>query len=102
MTVEAVRSSLTLSVARQSTTTAERQNRPSLLARCGALLWRLNGARALGELDPRLARDIGVVPGCGNGCPEGFPCDPRPLWGIGLTPLPMDTVPPWSRDRCRS
>jgi hypothetical protein len=41
-----------------------------------------------GELEPRLARDIGVSPS-GNGMPEGFAIDPRPLWGIGLTPEPI-------------
>ena len=35
-------------------------------------------------LDPRMARDIGAAPG--NPMPEGYICDPRPLWHIGLAP----------------
>lgn len=70
----------------------------TLLARCGAWLRRVNHAAALPEMDPRMARDIGVSLRADHG-PEGFAIDPRPLWGIGLTPAPMDTLPPWSRRR---
>jgi hypothetical protein len=70
----------------------------TLLARCGAWLRCMNHAAALREIDPRMARDIGVSLPADRG-PEGFAIDPRPLWGIGLTPLPMDTLPPWSRRR---
>jgi uncharacterized protein YjiS (DUF1127 family) len=62
--------------------------RPGLLARCGGWLRRRSDAARLREMDPHLARDIGVAPACGP-CPEGFAVDPRPLWGIGLTPQPM-------------
>lgn len=70
----------------------------TLLARCGAWLRRVNHAAALPEMDPRMARDIGASLQADRG-PEGFAIDPRPLWGIGLTPAPMDTLPPWSRRR---
>jgi uncharacterized protein YjiS (DUF1127 family) len=54
-------------------------------------------ARALREMDAAQARDIGVAPGWDR-APEGFGVDPRPLWGIGLTPQPMDsTTRPWSK-----
>jgi hypothetical protein len=99
MTVEIAHPSLIPSVARQSTTAMRAQHRFGLLTRCGMWLRRLNDTRALQGLDPRLARDIGVVPRYGDRGPEGFACDPRPLWGIGLTPQPLDVAPPWSRDR---
>jgi len=47
--------------------------------------------RHLREMDPRLARDIGVARGWDRP-PEGFVVDPRPLWGIGLTPQPAADV----------
>ena len=70
-----------------------------LLARCGDWLRQRNDAAYLREMEPHLARDIGVAPGRGP-CPEGFAADPRPLWGIGLTPQPMDTRSPQA-ERCR-
>jgi uncharacterized protein YjiS (DUF1127 family) len=66
-----------------------------LLARYGAWMRRRDDAARLAEMDPRLARDIGAAPG-GERRPEGFAADPRPLWGIGLTPQPMDGHAPWS------
>jgi hypothetical protein len=60
-----------------------------LLARYGAWVRRLDDAAKLAELEPRLARDIGAAPG-GDRPLEGFVADPRPLWGIGLTPQPVD------------
>ena len=74
--------------------------RPGLLARCGAWLRQLSGNLQLREMEPRLARDIGAAPPS-NVCPEGYAVDPRPLWGIGLTPQPMETDPPWSAKRQR-
>jgi hypothetical protein len=71
-----------------------------LLARCGAWLRHRNDAARLRDMEPHLARDMGVAPVC-DGCPEGFAADPRPLWGIGLTPLPTSVSPPWSGDRRR-
>jgi chromosome segregation protein len=52
-------------------------------------------ADLIAELEPRLARDIGAAPG-GERRPEGFVADPRPLWGIGLTPQPVNAHAPWS------
>jgi hypothetical protein len=60
-----------------------------LFAWYGERVRRLRDAETLAELDPRLARDIGAAPGCDR-CPEGFTADPRPFWGIGLTPQPVD------------
>jgi hypothetical protein len=69
---------------------------PGLLARCREWLNEHHAARALRELEPRLARDIGApTAGC-DGAPGNFMVDPRPLWGIGLTPAPMDTLPRWT------
>lgn len=67
-----------------------------LLARCAAWLRRAVDDPCLHEVEPRLARDMGATP-AGDGRPEGFAADPRPLWGIGLTPQPMETDPPWRR-----
>ncbi len=72
--------------------------RLTLLDRYGAWLQRRADAARLREIDPRLARDIGSAPGL-DCAPEGFAVDPRPLWGIGQTPQPMDVVPPWSGNR---
>jgi uncharacterized protein YjiS (DUF1127 family) len=68
----------------------------NLLARYGAWLCRLNDAAALREMEPHRARDIGVAPGCDR-APDNFVVDPRPLWGIGLTPQPTEAMPPWSK-----
>jgi hypothetical protein len=56
---------------------------------------RRTDAQRMRELEPRLARDVGLPPGQDRP-PEGYLVDPRPLWGIGLTPQPLDIVPPWS------
>src|SRR5687768_10296200 len=64
-----------------------------LLARAGAWLRRMNETAALREMAPERARDIGLAPGCRDRAPEGYAMDPRPLWGIGLTPRPMDVDP---------
>jgi hypothetical protein len=64
-----------------------------LLARYGDWVRRLDDAARLAELEPRLARDIGAAPGGGRR-PEGFAVDPRPLWGIGLTPQPANGQSP--------
>jgi hypothetical protein len=66
--------------------------RGDLLARYGARMRQRIDAARLRELDPHLARDIGITP-AGGGRPEGFAVDPRPLWNIGLIGLalrPMD------------
>jgi hypothetical protein len=70
-----------------------------LLARCRDWLRRRRYAACLRELDPRLALDAGVAPGWADRGPEGFALDPRPLWGIGLTPRPMDARPPRAERR---
>jgi hypothetical protein len=72
----------------------------SLLAWYGAWLSRLNDGAALREIEPRMARDIGVAAGTDR-CPQGFAVDPRPLWGIGLTPRPTEELPPWTSRRTR-
>ena len=70
-----------------------------LLARYGTWVRRRNDAARFAEMEPRLARDIGDVPGCASR-PECFAVDPRPLWGIGLTPQPLDRRwPPSERGR---
>jgi uncharacterized protein YjiS (DUF1127 family) len=69
----------------------------NLLARYGAWLCRFNDAAALREMEPHRARDIGVPPGCDR-APDSFVVDPRPLWGIGLAPQPIEAMPPWSKD----
>jgi hypothetical protein len=61
--------------------------RVNLLALHHSWLRHLEESQHLREIDPRLARDIGVSPGIDR-CPKGFTVDPRPLWGIGLTPAP--------------
>jgi uncharacterized protein YjiS (DUF1127 family) len=71
-----------------------------LLARYSAWLRRRIDAARLRELDPHLAHDIGITP-AGGGHREGFVVDPRPLWGLGLTPQPTEVSPPWSGDRHR-
>jgi uncharacterized protein YjiS (DUF1127 family) len=102
MTVETATTSLIPAVADQRTAMIPAPQRAGLIASCRAWLVRRNHARVLRDLDPRLARDIGVVPACGDGTPEGFACDPRPLWGVGLPPCATDVAPPWSHDRCKS
>jgi hypothetical protein len=72
-----------------------------LLARCGDWLRRRNDAARLRDMEPHLARDIGISPRGGR-APKGFAVDPRPLWGVELTPLPTATAPPWSGDRHNS
>lgn len=87
--------SVPLAAAREATT-AGPPARFGLLRRCGMWLRRLNTARALREIEPRLARDVGVSPGADR-CPDGYAVDPRPLWGIGQTPRPvvLDALPAW-------
>lgn len=79
---------------------APRRAQPGLLARLRAWLRRREGAARLREMDPAQARDIGVPPGPDRP-PEGFAVDPRPLWGIGLVPRPMDAAPPGEPPRQR-
>lgn len=63
------------------------------LARAVRLLRRMHDARAIQALEPRLARDIGAA--VRSDCrPDGFTVDPRPLWGVGLTPQPTATLLP--------
>jgi len=71
-----------------------------LLIRCGEWLRHRNDAARLRDMEPHFARDMGVAP-VSDGCPEGFATDPRPLWGVGLTPMPTSVAPPWSGDRRR-
>ena len=66
--------------------------RIDLLTLYGAWIDRMEDARRLREMDPRQARDIGCAPGEDRG-PEGFAADPRPLWGLGLTPMPGPRKP---------
>lgn len=85
------------SIAQDQTASASAEWRPPslasatlrLLARYGAWISRRDDAARLAEMDPRLARDMGALPGPDRR-PRGFAADPRPLWGIGLTPRPMD------------
>lgn len=72
----------------------EPRGRGGLFARYCTWLSRLQDAQRLREIDPRMARDISVSLGADR-CPDGFAVDPRPLWGIGLTPRPMDVPPAW-------
>ena len=85
---------------RTARTRSAPRERPSILARYATWLRRLNDAQSLHEIEPHMARDMGVAPGADR-CPEGYAVDPRPLWGIGLTPMPGDELPPWSRRRGR-
>jgi hypothetical protein len=64
------------------------------LARCQALFRNWRYSRCLRELEPRLARDIGVASTCDRG-PANFAVDPRPLWGVGLIPQPITTYSRW-------
>jgi hypothetical protein len=74
--------------------------RPSLLDRYGAWLRRREDAARLREMDGRAARDMGVIAfRASHDAPQGFAVDPRPLWGVGLTPQPMDVSPPWAAGR---
>ncbi|AWV21549.1 hypothetical protein RADP37_00798 [Roseomonas mucosa] len=61
--------------------------RIDLLALYGAWIGRMEDARRLSEMEPRQARDIGCAAGTER-APETFAADPRPLWGLGLTPMP--------------
>lgn len=72
----------------------EPRQRGGLLARYWLWLRNLEDAQRLREIEPHMARDVGVSPGADR-CPDGFAVDPRPLWGIGLTPCPMDVPPAW-------
>ena len=63
-----------------------------------AWLHRRDVAALSREMDPRMARDMGATPASDRG-PDGFAIDPRPFWGVGLTPRPPGTTPPWSGDR---
>lgn len=76
-----------------------RRPRAGFLQRCIAWLRHRDDLAWLREMDPRMARDMGATPASDR--PEAFAVDPRPLWGIGLTPQPTETSPPWSRDRRR-
>ncbi len=82
---------------------AERRPRRTLLDRYVAWLCRREDAARLREIEAREARDMGVGgPGAGiDRAPPGFVVDPRPLWGIGLTPQPMEAAPPRSARRDR-
>jgi hypothetical protein len=71
---------------------ARRDN--SLLERYGAWLQRLSDAATVREIEPHRARDIGLSV-CTDRCPDSFTVDPRPLWGIALTPHPTEESPPW-------
>lgn len=71
-----------------------------LAARLGALVRRLGDAARHSEMDPRLARDIGVLPDRHRGL-EGFAVAPRPLWGVGLTPQPTGARRPPRAERRR-
>lgn len=73
---------------------ARAATRPGLLARCAAWIRRMEGLQRLRDMEPHLARDIGVHPGQ-ESCLGSFAVDPRPLWGIGLTPRPAEALPPW-------
>jgi len=66
---------------------AARHSRSSLAAHCREWMRKSNAARSCREIEPRMARDIGVAVGRDRH-PAGFAVDPRPLWGIGLVPQP--------------
>jgi hypothetical protein len=68
--------------------TAEaRRSGRSLLAQYGEWLCIWTDAARLREIEPHMARDIGVAPGLDR-CPEGYAVDPRPLWGSARPPAP--------------
>jgi hypothetical protein len=50
-------------------------------------LQRWEDTQRLREIDPHLAADIGAPPGADRH-PAAYAADPRPLWGVGLTPRP--------------
>ncbi|HYZ34156.1 MAG TPA: hypothetical protein VE684_17935 [Crenalkalicoccus sp.] len=100
MTVQTATSSFIPALADRRTAAVPAPRRVGLIACFRAWLARGRQARMLRDLDPRLARDIGIVPECDR-APEGFACDPRPLWGIGLSPYPMDMTPRWFRGQGR-
>jgi hypothetical protein len=60
--------------------------RLDLAAFCRRWISRYLAGGHIDALDPRMARDIGAFQR--NPMPEGYVVDPRPLWGIGLTPEP--------------
>jgi uncharacterized protein YjiS (DUF1127 family) len=86
------RSFATFGVGSLGAETVNPGTRPSLLERYGAWLQRRQDAARLREMDPRSAADIGAAPGADR-APAGFAVDPRPLWRLGLAPMPMDTLP---------
>jgi hypothetical protein len=60
------------------------------LAACREFLQLLADRARSREVDARTARDLGLPPCGASGAPlDAFLVDPRPLWGIGLTPMPM-------------
>jgi hypothetical protein len=60
------------------------RTRSDLAVYCRRWIGRYLARRHIDSLDPRMARDIGAFQH--NPMPEGYAVDPRPLWGIGLTP----------------
>lgn len=92
-------SAFTARPGRQEVASGSARPRGGPLALYDGWVHRLNDARTLREMDPRMACDIGAPAGRDR-CPDGYAVDPRPLWDIGLTPLPMGASPPWS-ERCR-
>ena len=68
---------------------------PGLIARWQTRRHNRQQRRILSELEPRLAHDIGIDPIL-SGAPSGYRIDSRPLWGIGLTPQPVDAAPSWT------
>jgi hypothetical protein len=58
--------------------------RLDLAAYCRRGISRYLAGGHIDALDPHMARDIGAFQR--NPMPEGYVVDPRPLWGIGLTP----------------
>jgi uncharacterized protein YjiS (DUF1127 family) len=68
---------------------------PGLIARWQTRWQNRWQRRILSQLEPRLACDIGIDPILDDG-PSGYRIDPRPLWGIGLTPQPIDAAHSWT------
>ncbi len=67
-------------------------SRVGLLDRALAWLRQRADARILREVDPRMAIDVGIEPPR-DPRPAGYVVDPRPLWGIGLTPMRVTDAP---------